>query len=84
LDDFAYLMNLETSEREKLSKGTVSPGLKKIIREGLKGGGIGAKVCGSGGGGSVLFFAKDVKKLRRRFGRKVIDFKFDFDGLKWL
>ena len=49
---------------------------------GMKNGAVGAKVCGAGGGGSILFFG-DKKKLKRKFGEKVIDFKFDFGGLRW-
>ncbi len=80
----ANLMNSETKERNKLSKITVSPQLQAIINLGMKNGAIGAKVCGSGGGGSVLFFAEDKKKLSKCFGKKVIEFKFDFHGLKWV
>lgn len=84
LYEFAHLMNKETEERSKLSKITLSPQLKSIIDVGMKNGGIGAKICGSGGGGSVLMFAEDRKKLVKYFGNKVIDFRFDFEGLKWL
>lgn len=84
LDRFAELMNHETEERRKLSKITVSPQLQKIIDKGKRHGAIGAKVCGSGGGGSILFFTKNKKKLTKVFGREVIDFKFDFHGLQWI
>ncbi|VVB77657.1 Mevalonate kinase [uncultured archaeon] len=83
LYEFARLMNCETEERAKLSKVTLSPQLKSIIDSGMKNGGIGAKICGSGGGGSILMFAEDRKKLVSHFGKKVIPFKFDFEGLKW-
>lgn len=81
---FANLMNSETKEREQLSKLTVSKNLKSIIELGKKNGAIAAKVCGSGGGGSILFFTDNRKKLIDRFKEKVIDFKFDFSGLRWL
>lgn len=84
LYEFAHLMNKETEERAKLSKITLSPQLKSIIDSGMKNGGIGAKICGSGGGGSILMFAEDRKKLIKHFGKKIIPFKFDFEGLKWL
>ena len=84
LNKFAKLMNKETEEREKLSNLTVSPQLKSIISNGLKANAISAKVCGSGGGGSVLFYTDNREKLIKRFKNKVIDFKFDFQGLKWV
>jgi galactokinase/mevalonate kinase-like predicted kinase len=49
----------------------------------MKNGAIAAKVCGSGGGGSILFFG-DKEKLKKKFGGKIIDFKFDFQGLRIL
>ncbi len=81
---FAYLMNEETKERRQLSSITVSPQLQKIISDGMKNGAIGAKVCGSGGGGSILFFAENPNKLKKFFRGKSIPFQFDFEGLKWL
>ncbi|MDE1848824.1 MAG: hypothetical protein KGH55_02225 [Nanoarchaeota archaeon] len=84
LDNFAMLMNQETEERRKLSKVTISPQLQEIISKGMENGAIAAKVCGSGGGGSVLFFTKDRKRLEKAFGQKVIDFRFDFQGLQWI
>jgi len=49
----------------------------------MENGAIAAKICGSGNGGSVLFFG-DKAKLKKKFGRRVIDFKFDFEGLRWV
>lgn len=81
---FANLMNDETTERKKLSRGIVGPHLQGLIDKGIKAGAISAKVCGSGGGGSLLFFTDSKTKLKKVFKNNVIDFKFDFDGLKWL
>jgi len=83
LEEFADLMNEETVERKRLHKSIIPNNVQKIINDGLSNGAIGAKVCGSGGGGSVLFFGNKAK-LRRKFGKKVIDFKFDFKGLRFL
>ncbi len=81
LDKFSKLMNEETREREKLHKSIIPENIKKIIALGIENGATAAKVCGSGGGGSILFFG-DKKKLKEKFGRRVIDFKFDFKGLR--
>lgn len=83
LEKFAELMNEETAEREKLHGSIVPLNIKKIIRIGMKNGAIGAKVCGAGGGGSILFLG-DKNKLRKKFKGRVIDFKFDFGGVRWL
>lgn len=81
---FAELMNEETVARRKLSKVTVSPILQKIIDRGMGNGAIAAKVCGSGGGGSILFLAEDKRKLVNEFKNNVIDFKFDMQGLRFI
>jgi D-glycero-alpha-D-manno-heptose-7-phosphate kinase len=81
LKKFAELMNEETRERKKLHKSIVPESTQKIISLGMENGAIGAKVCGSGGGGCILFFG-NKQKLKQKFKDKVIDFKFDFEGLK--
>lgn len=81
VDEFAKLMNYETMEREKLHKSIVPKKTKKVIKKGLENGAVAVKVCGAGGGGSVLFFG-DKKRLKKKFGNKVIDFKFDWKGLQ--
>jgi len=83
LDKFAELMNEETKERKKLHKSIIPKHLQNIIDKGKRNGAIAAKVCGSGGGGSILFFG-DKKKLKKKFGKMIIDFKFDFNGLRTL
>lgn len=83
LERFAMLMNSETEERRKLAKGIVTADTDKIIDFGMRNGAISAKILGSGNGGSVLFFG-DKDKLKKKFGEKVIDFKFDFNGLRWI
>ena len=82
LEKFGYLLNQETEERMKLHKHMITPTTKNIISEGLKNGAVSAKILGSGNGGSILFFG-NKKKLKKKFGRKVIDFKFDFSGIRF-
>jgi D-glycero-alpha-D-manno-heptose-7-phosphate kinase len=83
LEMFSLLMNKETEARKMLDKATIPPATEKIIREGMRHGASAAKICGSGGGGSILFFG-DKSRLKRKFGKRVIEFKFDFEGLKWI
>jgi len=83
MNKFAELLNEETEERQKLHKSIVPKSTQDIISAAKKNGAIAAKVCGSGGGGCILFLG-DKNRLKRKFGEKIIDFKFDFDGLRVL
>ena len=83
LNKFAELMNEETEQRRGLDEITIPKSTQKIINTGMKNGATAAKVCGSGGGGSILFFG-DIKKLKKTFGNKIIDFKIDSKGLRWI
>lgn len=83
LDKFSELMNEETENRIKLHKSVLPLGVSRFIKIGLENGAISSKICGSGNGGSILFFG-DKKKLKKKFGKSVIDFRFDFEGLKWI
>ncbi len=83
LDEFANLMNAETEERKKLHKSILPLRIQNLIKKGMKNGAISAKICGAGNGGSILFYG-NKKKLKETFKDKVIDFKFDFQGLRWL
>ncbi len=80
---FSELMNQETEERKKLHRNILSANANNIIMQGFRNGASGAKICGSGDGGSILFFG-DKTKLKKRFKDKIIYFKFDFEGLKWM
>lgn len=83
LEEFAKLLNEETRERSKLSKIEVPINIWKLIEKGKENGAIGAKVCGSGGGGCILFYG-NKNKLKKTFGKMCIDFKIDFEGLRWI
>lgn len=83
LNKFAELMNKETKQRNLLHRNIVPTQIENIIKQGKENGAIAAKICGSGGGGSILFFG-DKNRLKKKFGKKVIDFKFDFEGLRWM
>ena len=51
----------------------------------MRNGAIGGKIVGAGGGGFLMFYAKDRNKLRRAMaaeGLGEVRFKFDFEGTK--
>jgi D-glycero-alpha-D-manno-heptose-7-phosphate kinase len=48
-------------------------------------GAIGGKLVGAGGGGFLMFYAKDKNKLReamRELNLEEVRFQFDFEGTK--
>jgi len=86
LEDFAFLLNEERKNREKLSTYIVK-GLEKFIDVGLKNGAISAKILGAGGGGTLLFYIneKEIKKFIKKLtniGATIYNFRFDFSGVK--
>jgi len=51
----------------------------------LKNGAIGGKLVGAGGGGFLMFYTEDKKRLRHIFYNedlREIRFRFDFEGAK--
>ena len=83
LEKFSGLMNEETLERKKLHEGMLPKKVEEFLKKGFSNGASGVKLCGSGSGGSILFFG-DKTRLKKAFGKSVIDFRFDFEGLKWV
>ncbi len=81
LGKFSELLNKETEQRRQLSDITVPKSTEKIIKKGLKYADA-AKVLGSGGGGSILFYG-NKNKIKKQF-KHPIEFKFDWKGLKYL
>ena len=53
----------------------------------MKNGALGGKLVGAGGGGFLMFYAEDHKRLRQamtRVGLDEVRFRFDFEGTKVL
>lgn len=87
LTEFSELLNQENKNRELLNKKIVTPLCRKFLDVGKKNGAMAGKILGSGGGGTLLFYAKEnkrgelIKALEKNNGR-VLDFRFDFKGLQ--
>ena len=83
---FSNLMNQYTIHRRKLHNSIIPSKVESIIKKARKNGAKGVKVCGSGNGGSLLVYG-DKSRIKRCFSRnkdiKVIDFKFDWNGLSF-
>ena len=84
LDKFAELMNEEWKTRKKLHPLVTNKKIEELIKIAFENGAKGVKICGSGGGGCLLFYSEDKKKLQEKLKNKakIINFKFDFQGLR--
>ena len=61
--------------------------MEDIFNVAIENGAIGGKACGAGGGGCILFYCTPnqdhlVRKALEENGVTIIDFNFDFSGLK--
>ena len=85
LESFARLMNENWKYHQMLHPSCSTPGLQRFIEVGLANGGLGAKVCGAGGGGCIVFYAAEGRKPQlaaalRELGGQIMPFAFDREG----
>jgi D-glycero-alpha-D-manno-heptose-7-phosphate kinase len=77
-NDAGRLLREEWSFRRKNAPGITTPLIDKLVEATRKAGAAGAKVCGAGGGGCVIFLVQPEAKQRvadivRREGAEVLD-----------
>jgi D-glycero-alpha-D-manno-heptose-7-phosphate kinase len=85
LDDYAGLMNKHWIYKKKRSTAMSNPQIDKWYDIALANGALGGKLIGAGGGGFLMFYTHEPKKLRHVManeGLQEIRFKFDFEGTK--
>jgi D-glycero-alpha-D-manno-heptose-7-phosphate kinase len=85
-DEVGRLLREEWRMRRANYPGISSPLIDKLMRAAQRNGGRGAKVCGAGGGGCVIFMAKDGEKERvtealRAAGGQVLPFRVAREGV---
>lgn len=83
--EFAEIMNYHWKKKLERSKEISNEKINFLYEEGLKSGAIGGKLVGAGGGGFLMFYAKDKGKLihrMKKFKIEELDFKFDYEGTK--
>ena len=82
--EFGRLMHEHWLRKRRRSEGISSGRIDELYELGrTKGGAIGGKLVGAGGGGFLLFSTEDRSRLRRVMNEEGIaemDFAFDFDG----
>ena len=85
LEEFAHIMNVHWEHKKQRSNAMSNDHINTWYDLAMKNGALGGKLIGAGGGGFLMFYAEDNKKLRKtmaREGLQEVRFRFDFDGSK--
>ena len=85
LEEFAKIMNTHWEHKKQRSNAMSNDRINQWYDLAMKNGALGGKLIGAGGGGFLMFYADDTKKLRQtmaREGLQEVRFRFDFDGSK--
>ena len=81
LIELGKLLNLNWEYKKKLTNKITNKNIDKIINFGLKNGAYGAKLCGAGGGGFILFLvSKNIKnKFKSKLSKSYLCMDIDID-----
>jgi len=85
LEDFALLMDVHWRQKKARSSGMSNTQIDDWYDYAMANGALGGKLIGAGGGGFLMFYAGDKRKLRRAMrekGLQEVRFRFDFEGSK--
>jgi D-glycero-alpha-D-manno-heptose-7-phosphate kinase len=85
--EFGEIMHEHWLHKKRRSQGMSNPRIDEWYELGRSNGAIGGKLVGAGGGGFIMFYAEDRKRLRRAMahaGLEEVRFRFDFEGTKVL
>jgi len=84
---FGALMHDQWEQKKRRSGGMSNPQIDEWYELGRKNGAIGGKLVGAGGGGFLLFYSEDHRRVRQAMslaGLEEVRFRFDFEGTKVL
>jgi D-glycero-alpha-D-manno-heptose-7-phosphate kinase len=87
LDEFARLMDVHWQRKKERSRSMSNQDINAWYDCAMVNGALGGKIIGAGGGGFLMFYAKDKARLRhamRERGLTEVRFRFDFEGTKIL
>ncbi len=85
LDRFADILNEHWAYKKRRSGGMSNPRIDEWYEHALKNGAAGGKLIGAGGGGFLMFYARDKVRLRAamaRAGLSEVRFRFEMQGAK--
>ena len=83
--ELGALMHEHWDHKRRRSNGMSNPQIDEWYELGRKNGAVGGKLVGAGGGGFLLFYSEDHRRLREamaRAGLEEVRFRFDFEGTK--
>ncbi len=87
LNEFGKLLDYHWQIKKKRASNMSNKKIDSIYNDALKNGAIGGKLVGAGGGGFLMFYAKNPMQLRKRLNKYKINevkFLFDEEGTKSL
>jgi D-glycero-alpha-D-manno-heptose-7-phosphate kinase len=82
---FAELMNRHWQYKRQRSGQMSNPDIDRWYDLAIRNGALGGKLIGAGGGGFLMFYAEDSRRLRHALagtGLREVRFRFDFEGTK--
>lgn len=85
LEEFARLMDVHWQRKKARSAGMSNDRINAWYDHAMAHGALGGKLIGAGGGGFLMFYADDKRRLRhamREQGLQEVRFRFDFEGTK--
>jgi len=85
LEAFARLMDVHWQRKKARSSGMSNAHINSWYDHAMANGALGGKLIGAGGGGFLMFYADDKRRLRhamRDKGLQEVRFRFDFEGTK--
>ncbi len=85
LKRFGELMHEHWEHKKQRSGGMSNPAIDVWYQTAMANGAIGGKLIGAGGGGFLMFYTEDKRRLRHALlqeGLREVRFRFDFEGTK--
>ncbi len=83
--EFGEIMHEHWEHKKRRSRGMSNPQIDEWYELGRASGALGGKLVGAGGGGFILFYAEDRRRLRqvmKKVGLQEVRFRFDFLGTR--
>jgi D-glycero-alpha-D-manno-heptose-7-phosphate kinase len=85
LEEFAKIMNEHWEYKKKRSSVMTNSKIEDWYKFAMENGALGGKLIGAGGGGFLMFYSEDKKRLRQAMkeaGLQEVRFRFDYMGTR--